>query len=58
MQQEFVSIGAGQRIALDRRTRLRWELRGDRAVDDTGFGEAVTKVEIVLSLGWEVGRRD
>ncbi len=57
VRQEFASIGAGQRVALDRRTRLRWELRVDRSFNDEGFGEKVTSAELALGLSWEVGRR-
>ena len=55
---EFLSVGVGQRIALDRRTRLRWEFRADQTLDDDTFGDRLLNMEIAFGLAWRVGRRE
>jgi OOP family OmpA-OmpF porin len=52
------SLSVGQRLALDRRARFRWELRVDQTLADEGFaGEDLTQPQLLLGLTWGLGRR-
>jgi hypothetical protein len=52
----FLSAGGGQRFTLSDRFGLRWELRTDHTVDDSGLGGVgVTQGRFLLGLLWGPG---
>jgi outer membrane protein OmpA-like peptidoglycan-associated protein len=48
----LASIGFGQRIRLAENTRLRWELRADRLLDDARLSEALNQGLALLAITW------
>ena len=53
----FASVGIGQNVRLDARTRLRWEVRVDRMLADDGLrGHDLTHPQATLGFNWSLGK--
>ena len=53
----FLSAGFVQRIALDRRAHLRWELRADQTLGSDGAdGNTITSLQGLVGITWGFGR--
>jgi len=48
----IASLGFGQRIRLGANTRLRWELRADRTLDDARLGDDAVQGHALLGFSW------